>query len=167
MIFVNDLVDNPSLPYRSVMKKFTIKDLERFSDIKAHTLRTWEFRYSIIKPQRSNTNLRFYTIEEVKRILNISLLNRRGWKVSALAQMCDEAVNEKVSGINDDDFKQEKAVMDLLMHMYEMESEKFEDVLDNCLLQWNNKTVFCINDIIQIILIGFNAAVFRYLQFIA
>ena len=54
--------------------QYVIKDLERISGIKAHTLRIWEQRYGILKPERTDTNIRYYTSEDLKHILNVSLL---------------------------------------------------------------------------------------------
>ena len=39
---------------------YQIKDLERLSGIKAHTIRIWEKRYSVIEPHRTPTNIRYY-----------------------------------------------------------------------------------------------------------
>ena len=55
------------------MHSFTIKDLENLSGIKAHTIRIWEQRYSFLKPNRTDTNIRFYSNEELKKILNVAL----------------------------------------------------------------------------------------------
>lgn len=49
------------------MKSFTINDLERFSGVKAHTLRVWERRYSLLQPHRTAGNFRFYTLDELKK----------------------------------------------------------------------------------------------------
>ena len=54
------------------MYSFTIKDLENLSGIKAHTLRIWEQRYNFLKPKRTYTNIRYYTNEELKIILNMN-----------------------------------------------------------------------------------------------
>ena len=64
--------------------QYAIKDLERLSGIKAHTLRIWEQRYGILKPERTDTNIRYYTAEDLKRILNISLLSRIILKIFSL-----------------------------------------------------------------------------------
>ena len=72
------------------MATYTIKDLERLSGIKAHTIRIWEKRYNIIAPQRTATNIRNYCDSELKKLLNISLLNRKGLKISKLAQLSNE-----------------------------------------------------------------------------
>ena len=47
---------------------YTISDLETLSGIKAHTIRIWEKRYHIISPSRSNTNIRFYSNDDLKRL---------------------------------------------------------------------------------------------------
>ena len=56
------------------MNSFTIKDLENLSGIKAHTIRIWEQRYSFLKPNRTGTNIRFYSNDELKTLLNVALL---------------------------------------------------------------------------------------------
>ena len=58
------------------MHNFTIKDLENLSGIKAHTIRIWEQRYSFLKPCRTCTNIRFYSNDELKKLLNVALLNK-------------------------------------------------------------------------------------------
>ena len=69
------------------MNSFTIKDLENLSGIKAHTIRIWEQRYSFIKPERTGTNIRYYSNEELKKNLNVALLNKYGYKISHIDKM--------------------------------------------------------------------------------
>ena len=72
------------------MAIYSIKDLENLSGIKAHTLRIWEQRYGILTPSRTETNIRTYTDEELKRVLNIALLqDKGGFKISAIANMSE------------------------------------------------------------------------------
>ena len=66
------------------MDSFTIKDLENLSGIKAHTIRIWEQRYQFLKPHRTGTNIRYYTNAELKKVLNIALLNKYGFKISLI-----------------------------------------------------------------------------------
>ncbi len=66
---------------------YSIKDIERLSGIKAHTLRIWEKRYGIIKPKRTQTNIRYFLDEDLKQILNIALLNKNGLKISKIAKL--------------------------------------------------------------------------------
>ena len=73
-----------------IKSKFSIKDLENFSGIKAHTIRIWEKRYGLLIPERTDTNIRFYSLESLKKLLNIALLNSEGVKISKIAKL-DEA----------------------------------------------------------------------------
>ena len=78
------------------MNAFTIKDIENLSGIKAHTIRIWEQRYSFLNPQRTGTNIRFYTNDELKTVLNISLLNKYGYKISHIDRMSANEIREKI-----------------------------------------------------------------------
>ena len=52
------------------MSQYTIKEIEQLSGIKAHTLRIWEQRYDFIKPKRTDTNIRYYNDEDLKKIFD-------------------------------------------------------------------------------------------------
>ena len=79
------------------MEQFTIRDLESLSGIKAHTIRVWERRYSIIRPLRTDTNRRRYTGSDLRRIINISILIHNGFKISKIAVLTDSEVEEKTA----------------------------------------------------------------------
>ena len=82
------------------MGKYSIKELEQLSGIKAHTIRIWEKRYAIINPKRTDTNIRFYSDEDLKRIINVSLLNTNGFKISRIAEMSEHEIIQKVLEIS-------------------------------------------------------------------
>src|SRR5690606_15353876 len=75
---------------------YSIKDLETLSGIKSHTIRIWEQRFNLLRPVRSATNIRAYSNNDLKKILNISFLNRNGFKISSIAEMNDEQIREAV-----------------------------------------------------------------------
>ena len=79
---------------------FSIRDLENFSGIKAHTIRIWEKRYSILIPERTDSNIRTYSEEELKKILNVAYLNRNGYKISKIAKFDDDQLNQKVMEVS-------------------------------------------------------------------
>jgi DNA-binding transcriptional MerR regulator len=84
---------------------FSIRDLENFSGIKAHTIRIWEKRYNILEPDRTDSNIRSYNETELKKILNVSFLNRNGLKISKIAKLNEDELTMKVmtvSSKNDD-----------------------------------------------------------------
>lgn len=112
------------------MNKFTIKDLENLSGIKAHTIRIWEQRYSFLKPQRTATNIRYYSSQELKTLLNISLLNKYGYKISHINRMSNEELRAKLVTLTSQQAQQERIVNDLIQHMIDLNIEEFEHVLD-------------------------------------
>jgi len=69
------------------LSQFQIRDLEEFSGVKAHTIRIWEKRYGLLAPDRTDTNIRTYGIDDLKTILNVAYLNRQGLKISKIAAL--------------------------------------------------------------------------------
>lgn len=113
------------------MNEFTIRDLENLSGIKAHTLRIWEQRYSFLRPKRTQTNIRYYSNEELKVILNVALLNKYGYKISHIDKMNSGELRQKVLGLNSAEAMQDRVIYDLIQGMVDMNMEQFETVLDN------------------------------------
>jgi DNA-binding transcriptional MerR regulator len=113
------------------MNAFTIKDLENLSGVKAHTIRIWEQRYSFLKPQRTETNIRYYSNDELKTILNVSLLNKFGYKISHIDKMDNAEVNRTVASLSFTEARQERVVNELISYMISLELEAFEELLDN------------------------------------
>lgn len=112
---------------------FTIRDIENLSGIKAHTIRIWEQRYSFLKPKRSDTNIRFYTHEDLKTILNIALLNKNGYKISQIDKMGRDVMFENVLSLADADAKADIVVNQLLECMVNFDVERFENMLNECI----------------------------------
>lgn len=113
------------------MDSFTIKDLENLSGIKAHTIRIWEQRYQFLKPNRTGTNIRYYCNDELKKILNIALLNKYGFKISHIDKMSEAEVQEKILSLTHLEAIQERIVNDLIQCMVDLDMDKLEDLLDN------------------------------------
>ena len=112
------------------MNSFTIKDLENLSGIKAHTIRIWEQRYSFLKPERTGTNIRYYSNEELKKILNVALLNKYGYKISHIDRMAEGEMQERVLSLNQAEALQERIVNDLIQCMVDVDMARLEQVLD-------------------------------------
>lgn len=117
------------------MANYSIKDLENLSGIKAHTIRIWEKRYNLVSPKRTSTNIRFYDDQDLKRILNISILNRNGVKISKIAQMCDEELRDKITHITQDTNDTDSQIERLCIAMIEIDENKFEDILSQSIFQ--------------------------------
>ncbi len=80
-----------------MMAIYSITDLEKLSGIKAHTIRIWEQRYELIAPNRTKTNIRYYDDDNLKKLLNIALLNKNGIKISKIAEMSAHEISGKVT----------------------------------------------------------------------
>lgn len=111
------------------MGKYSIKELEHISGIKAHTIRIWEKRYGIINPLRTPTNIRYYTDEDLKKIINVSLLNSNGLKISKIATMRLEEINSKVLEITEVKPEADVYIDQLVVAMIDIEEESFEKIL--------------------------------------
>lgn len=75
-----------------VKQYFSIKDLENLSGIKAHTIRIWEKRYNLLVPNRTDTNIRYYSLRSLQKLLNIVLLYENGYKISKIAGISEEKI---------------------------------------------------------------------------
>ena len=117
------------------MTVYSIKDLEKLSGIKAHTIRIWEQRYDIIQPGRTKTNIRYYTEQDLKLILNIALLNRNGIKISKIAEMEQEEILEKVAAISEINFENDVQLDALTLSMIEMDEYKFDRIISTNIQQ--------------------------------
>ena len=115
--------------------KFSIKDIEKLSGIKAHTLRIWEQRYGILKPNRTDTNIRWYDNDELKNILNVSLLNNHGYKISKIAGLSKVEIASEVTKIVDSTSKECEQISSLIISMVEMDERRFEQIISNQILR--------------------------------
>ncbi len=110
---------------------FSIKDLENFSGIKAHTIRIWEKRYSILEPDRTDSNIRTYSESELKKILNVSYLNRNGLKISKIAMLDEDELTQRVMTVNSrhDDINKDFQPGKILMSAIRFNEDLFKETL--------------------------------------
>lgn len=118
------------------MGKYSIKELEQLSGIKAHTIRIWEKRHRLIEPQRTNTNIRFYSDDDLKKIINVSLLNSNGLKISKIAGMSNDEMSRKVIEISETQPEASVHIDQLVIAMVELDEEKFEKTLSGLILRF-------------------------------
>lgn len=117
------------------MVVYSIKDLENLSGVKAHTIRIWEKRYDLIQPKRTKTNIRYYTDEDLRKLLNICFLYKKGYKISKIGQMSDEVIKEKVSQYSKANLSFEDQLDALMIFILELDSYNFNKVLDHHISQ--------------------------------
>ena len=111
------------------MGKYSIKDLETLSGIKAHTIRIWEKRYGVITPDRTDTNIRTYCDEDLKKLLNIALLNNNGLKISKISKLNYEDLCEEVEKVAQTDTSYPTFIDRLVVSMVDLDRPKFESIL--------------------------------------
>jgi len=109
----------------NIKSSFSIKDLERFTGIKAHTIRIWEKRYNLLEPERTDTNIRTYSLENLQKLLNISYLNSNGYKISKIAKLKNEQIQATVNEISKKTNILNPAINELKLAMLNFDLEKF------------------------------------------
>jgi DNA-binding transcriptional MerR regulator len=110
---------------------FSIRDLENFSGIKAHTIRIWEKRYHILEPERTDSNIRTYNETELKKILNVSFLNRHGIKISKIAKLDEDELTQQVVALSSisEETNQDFHPGKMLMSALKFNEELFKEAL--------------------------------------
>ena len=121
--------------------KYSIKDLESLSGIKAHTIRIWEKRYNLFDPQRSDTNIRSYTENDLKKLLNIAQLNNNGIKISRIASMSVNSVEQEVLKLNENTADVETAIKRMVVAVVDVNEVEYERVLSDILMDYDFEVV--------------------------
>lgn len=112
------------------MTLYSISDLEKLSGIKAHTIRIWEQRYSILHPKRTASNIRFYEDQDLKTLLNIAFLKKNGYKISKIAKMSDQDFNQALSKISSEGTSEHVQLDGLTLSMMEMDEVLFNSIVN-------------------------------------
>lgn len=119
---------------------YSIKDLERLSGIKAHTIRIWEQRYNILNPDRTDTNIRSYNDEELKLILNIASLVRAGGKISHIVKLKPKEIVSRIQDLvaNPNSINEFFALQidNLVIAMLDLDDAKFDKVISTSAIKY-------------------------------
>ncbi len=108
------------------MAQFSISDLEQLSGIKAHTIRMWEQRYNLLRPVRTATNIRTYSEDDLRRLLNVTTLCGRGQRISQVARLTDEEIKEAVLACCEDAHDYHRQVNALLAAMLSFDEQRLD-----------------------------------------
>ncbi len=111
------------------MTEFSISNLEDLTGIKAHTLRIWEKRYDLLTPSRTASNIRVYTETDLKKLLNVAILNNYGMRISKIVQLSDDEIQEKVLEVSKSECDHEILIESLLLAMVTIDERRFEQVI--------------------------------------
>jgi len=117
------------------MIRYSIKDLEKITGIKAHTIRIWEKRYGIVEPLRTQTNIRYYSDEDLRHLMNIAILNKYGYKISNIQSMSSVEITKCVIDLSNQDVDNDHQVDNLVMSMIEMDEQRFDRIISSSIIK--------------------------------
>lgn len=126
----------------SIKNTFSIKDLENLSGVKAHTIRIWEKRYNVLEPMRTDTNIRFYDLSALQKLLNITLLHDYGYKISTISKMPQEEIPKLVRNIVSSKSAKSHAISSFKLAMMNFDQNLFFETYDALLSEKSFKEVF-------------------------
>ena len=126
----------------NVKNTFSIKDLENLTGIKAHTIRIWEKRYNILEPLRTETNIRYYDLKGLQKILNITLLHDYGYKISKISKLPPEKIPVLVNEIISTKSVKNHAISSFKMAMMNFDQKLFLDTYNNLLSDKSFREIF-------------------------
>ena len=126
----------------NIKNTFSIKDLENLSGIKAHTIRIWENRYNVLEPMRTDTNIRFYDLSCLQKLLNITLLHDYGYKISKISKMPEEKIPSLVREIISQKSAKHHAISSFKMAMMNFDQTLFASTYNNLLSEKSFKEIF-------------------------
>lgn len=115
---------------------YDISDLERLSGIKSHTIRMWEKRYNLLKPHRTSTNIRRYTDDDLRKLLNVRTLLDAGWKISKIASCSEKEIIRSIQKIYEEKnqtehFYYQYFINELIYYGVVFDEENFERIYLN------------------------------------
>ena len=116
------------------MSTYSMSDIVTLTDIKAHTLRKWESRYSFLEPKRTQTNIRYYTDDQLRLLLNIGILLRNGHRISHIDKMSEQELHDSVSRILLEAEPQDD-INALILCMLEMNESGFNEIMSRHIMR--------------------------------
>ena len=125
-----------------MIRKYSIKDLEHLTGIKAHTIRIWEQRYNIIEPSRTDTNIRYYVDSDLKRLLNISVLVNGGLRISKVAKMSSLEIQDAVLDKARYEGSYSTQVNGLKIAMLDFNEDLFETIFNQSMIKFGSDETF-------------------------
>lgn len=126
----------------NVKNTFSIKDLENLTGVKAHTIRMWEKRYNVLAPMRTDTNIRLYDVSSLQKLLNITLLNNYGYKISKISKLHPDSIPELVNDIISEKSAKTHAISAFKMAMMNFDQSLFLSTYNTLLSEKTFKQVF-------------------------
>ena len=126
----------------NIKSVFSIKDLENLYGIKAHTIRIWEKRYNVLEPMRTETNIRMYDLENLQKLLNITLLHNHGYKISKISKLSEDRIPQLVNEIISEKSAKHHAISSFKLAMMNFDQALFFNTYNKLLSEKSFRDVF-------------------------
>nr|WP_321223327.1 MerR family transcriptional regulator [uncultured Psychroserpens sp.] len=126
----------------NIKSTFSIKDLENLSGVKAHTIRIWEKRYKLLQPERTETNIRYYSLANLQKLLNISYLNNNGYKISKIASLDSYEIPKLVKEVAENEQTNNHVIDTFKLSMLNFDQKLFYDTYESLINEKSFLDVF-------------------------
>ena len=70
-------------------KNYTMKIVAQRTGLTQHTIRVWEKRYNVVTPERTPTNRRLYSEDDIERLLLLHKATAQGHSIGRIAPLSD------------------------------------------------------------------------------
>jgi len=111
------------------MGQYSLIELEKLTGIQAATLRIWEKRYHIVNPHRTKTNRRWCDDDDLKHLLNITILYRNGLKISKIAAFSRSEIEEQASVLTKDFVNHDTSIDSMILAMIGLNKNAVHEIL--------------------------------------
>jgi DNA-binding transcriptional MerR regulator len=110
---------------------FPIRELSRLTGVNTVTLRAWERRHGLLKPQRTSKGHRLYSASDVARVKQIQAWLIRGLAISQVRKVLDSGMppSEEVHAVADKTWNQFTA--EVMAALNQLNRAKLEAIIDN------------------------------------
>lgn len=126
---------------------YSIAQAERLTGIKAHTLRIWERRYDFLVPERTETNIRYFSDAQLRKLINVSILLKNNYRISSIAGMSEDLIHSKVGEfLSLEDTENEEVIKALILSMLIMDEGEFNRIFNRLVLR--SGLMYTITDVI-------------------
>jgi len=128
--------------------KYNIKSVSFLTNLNIHTIRAWEKRYSAITPERTETNRRMYSKEDVDKLNLLSEALKNGHSIGSVAHLSIEEIKNLVTNKSNFSLKSaqnlskfQSLIDQSTLHISNYDYEKFEKLLLECSVNFSKQSL--------------------------
>lgn len=124
------------------MAGYKIRDLEILTGIKAHTIRMWEKRYGLLAPERTETQIRTYSDDDLLLLLNVSVLYKSGYKISRIAELNKEQIFQTARLVHENSTPTNTGIEQLIVSVLKLDEKLFHNTFSELVQRDSLSQVF-------------------------